>query len=88
MSFIYTADPSKRNKRIHIKYLYVSRTASSKKSMSFISILTADDRYIEYEMQINNDVIAPCLARRIRSLFQPYQLTVDSEVVFSRDYDI
>lgn len=87
MSFIYTADPSKRNKRIAIKYLYVSKTVYNENTMTHISMLTADEKYIEYEIKILSDAITPCLASRIRSLFHPYILTVDSEIVFNRNYD-
>ena len=88
MSFNYNADPSKKKQKIVLKYIFAYKSSSSKKTMTQLAFLTDDDRYIEYELSFQKKDITKYVAKRIRSLFNLYEVNSKTEVVFNREYDV
>lgn len=72
--------------KIEIRYMFLLKAKSAKQHLTNIGILTADGKYLEYEMKILQRYITPYVARRFRSLFQDFKLTRNSEVILNSDY--
>lgn len=72
--------PSSKKDKHHIKFLYVLKPSKHMKSVD-ISILTDDNSYFEYTLELRTDVMTKYVARRIRSLFDSFLIDSRTDVV-------
>jgi len=53
-----------------------------------IAILDSKMQYIEYDIEIRHDYLTPFVGVRLRSLFLPYYLSHESEVIFENTFNL
>lgn len=69
--------------RIPIKCLFISKyvkTRSKNPCQYDIAIITPDDKYIEYELVVRQQLLTPFVASRIKQLFSEYRIGYDTSV--------
>ena len=66
--------------KAHIKFLYVFRPQRRMQGLE-ISMLTDDNSYFEYNLELRSTKLTKYVGRRIRSLFQPFLLDSKTDVI-------
>lgn len=73
--------------KVQIRYMVVICIHPDKYCTHNIGIYTESGKYLEYEISLRNHDITWVCAKVLRSLFNPFELTRNSEVIFNEGYD-
>lgn len=75
--------------RIPIRCLVISKykqVDKNKRPTQYdIAIITPDSKYVEYEISIRHEYLAPCVMEKLRSLFVEYRFDSNTHVCFIGD---